>query len=262
MTNMLKSHTPASLAMMGLAALALSACDSGTSSAAAPNAASPGGASPKVSNTRASLPPAQDWTATVVATPEGGFRMGNPDAEVKIVEFASFTCSHCRDFHLEAAEKLKGTYVKGGDVSYEYRPFLLNIYDAAAVMIAKCEGPSQFFTWANQLYTNHDAWVTPFTKLTEADIAPLKSLPADQQIKGLALAGGMHEFVKPRGMPKAKFEQCLSDPKAMERITASQQAAVDTYKIQGTPTFLLNGKKLEIAPNWAALQPEIDKALR
>ncbi len=252
MRNMLNFQSPLSLICMASATLALAACDSGTSNAAAPKA---GTAAPKAGVS-------QDWTATVIATPEGGFRMGNPDAKVKIVEFASFTCSHCRDFHLEAADSLKNSYVKGGQVSYEYRPFLLNIYDFAAVLVAKCEGPSQFFTWANELYSNHDAWVMPFTKLTEADIAPLKSLAPDQQIKGLAMAGGMHDFVKPRGMPKAKFEQCLSDQAAMEKLTASQQAAVDSYQIQGTPTFLLNGKKLEIAPNWTALQPKIDEALR
>jgi len=253
MSKILKFQSPGSLALLALSALALAACDSGTSNAAPK-------ADAKTGSMKAA--PAADWTTTVVATPEGGFRMGNPDASVKIVEFASFTCSHCRDFHLEGAEPLKNTYVKGGKVSYEYRPFLLNIYDFAAVLVAKCEGPAQFFTWANELYSNHDAWVTPFTKLTEADIAPLKSLPADQQIKGLAVAGGMHDFVKPRGMPRAKFEQCLADPKAMERLTASQKAAVDTYQIAGTPTFLLNGKKLEIAPNWAALQPKLDEALR
>jgi len=254
MTKMLKSRDTSAALLLG-AALILSACDSGTSTAAPKmDAAAAGGAAKPAAAT--------DWTATVVATPEGGFRMGNPDAKVKLVEFASFTCAHCRDFHLEASGPLKNNYVKSGNVSYEYRPFLLNVYDFAAVLTAKCEGPGQFFVWMNELYSNFDAWVLPFSKLTAADIEPLKNLPPDQQVKGLALAGGMQDFVKPRGMPRAKFEQCLSDPKAMERLTATQQAAVDTYQISGTPTFLLNGKKLTDAPNWAALQPKLDAALR
>jgi protein-disulfide isomerase len=243
MTNMLK------VALLFAGTLAIAACDSGTSTAAPAKSGAKAGAAQ------------QDWTQTVVQTPEGGFRMGNPDAEVKIVEFASFTCSHCKDFHLEAEKSFKPDYVKTGRVSYEYRPFILNIYDFAAAKLAMCEGPERFFTWSNELYGNHDAWITPFTKLSEADIGPLKNLPPDQQIAGLAKAGQLNQFAKTRGLPGARFDACMSDAKALERLTKQQQAAQDAYQIQGTPTFLLNGKKLDGVGNWATLQPKIVEAL-
>jgi protein-disulfide isomerase len=230
------------------ATLGLAACDSGTSTAAP--AAKTGAAKPAA---------ATDWTKTVVQTPEGGFRMGNPDAKVKLVEFASLTCSHCRDFHKESGP-LKSNYIKSGQVSLEYRPFMLNIYDFAATKLAICEGPDRFFTWTNELYTNSEAWITPFTKLTEADINPLRSLPPAEQIKGLALAGKLNEFAKARGLPGAKFEACMSDAASFEALTKRQQAAVDTYQVQGTPTFLLNGKKIE-GTTWAAIEPQIKEAL-
>lgn len=204
---------------------------------------------------------AKDWTKTVVQTPEGGFRMGNPDASVKLVEFASFTCTHCRDFNQTAETALKPTYVKSGQVSYEYRPFMLNIYDFTAAKLAMCEGPERFFTWASALYGDHDAWVQPFATLTDADIAPLKSLAPDQQLRGLAEAGKLHEFARVRGLPKAKFDACMSDPKTLEKLTAMQQAAVDTYQISGTPSFVLNGKKLEGVNSWEQLQPVLADAL-
>lgn len=245
MTKMLKAS------LLFAATLALAACDSGTSTAA-PAAKS---------GTTAAAPAAKDWTTTVVQTPEGGFRMGNPDAKVKLVEFASFTCSHCRDFHKEAQANLKPSYVKTGQVSYEYRPFMLNVYDFAVAQLAMCQGPDRFFTWANELYTNHEAWTEPFTKLTEADITPLRSLPPEQQVKGLAVAGKLQDFAAPRGLPRAKFDACFSDPTAMETLTKRQQAAIDAYQIQGTPTFLINGKKVEGATTWAQLQPKIAEAL-
>ncbi len=245
MTKMLKAS------LLFAATVALAACDSGTSTAAP--AAKSGAA--------ATAPAAKDWTTTVVQTPEGGFRMGNPDAKVKLVEFASFTCSHCRDFHKEAEANLKPNFVKSGQVSYEYRPFMLNVYDFAVAQLAMCQGADRFFTWANELYTNHEGWTEPFTKLTEADITPLRALPPGQQVKGLAVAGKLQDFAAPRGLPRAKFDACFADETAMETLTKRQQAAIDAYQLQGTPTFLLNGKKLDGVTTWAQLQPKIAEAL-
>jgi len=238
------------VSLLFVAPLAIIACDSGTSTAAP---AAKSGATASTGQ--------KDWTTTVVVTPEGGFRMGNPDAKVKIVEFASFTCGVCKNFHMESRASFKPNYVKTGKVSLEYRPFMLNVYDFAATKLAMCEGPDRFFTWADQLFTNQEAWITPFTKLTEADVEPLKSLPPERQVAGLAVAGGLHDFARPRGLPRAKFDACLSDGKTMQRLTAQQQAAADQYQISGTPTFLMNGKKIEGVTTWAALQPVIDAAL-
>lgn len=241
MSKMLK------VTLLFAATLGLAACDSGTSTAA------------PAAKTGAGKAATADWTRTVVQTPEGGFRMGNPDAKVKLVEFASLTCSHCRDFHKESGT-LKTNYIKSGQVSLEYRPFMLNIYDFAATKLAICEGPERFFTWTNELYGNAEAWITPFTKLTEADINPLRSLPPAEQIKGLAQAGKLNEFAKARGLPGAKFDACMADAASFEALTKRQQAAVDTYQVQGTPTFLLNGKKIE-GTTWAQIEPQIKSAL-
>lgn len=232
------------------ATLALVACDSGTSTAA-PAATGAAGAGKAAASA--------DWTKTVVQTPEGGFRMGNPDAKVKLVEFASFTCGVCQQFHKDSAT-LKTDYVKSGRVSLEYRPFMLNIYDFAATKLAMCEGPGRFFTWADQLFTNKEAWITPFTKLTDADINPLRSLPPGEQVKGLAKAGQLDQFAKARGLPGAKFDACMSDQAMFEQLTKRQQVATDTYQIAGTPTFLLNGKKVE-GTTWAQIEPQIKDAL-
>ncbi len=235
-----------------LAVSALAACDSGTSTAASGAAATKAGAGATAS---------RDWTEVVVATPEGGFRMGNPDAKVRIVEFASFTCGVCQQFHLEAEAKLKPTYVRTGQVSYEYRPFILNPWDAIAASIAKCEGPERFFVWANELYANHEAWVKPITSVKPAEIEAVGKLPADRQLIGAADAAGFHDFVRPRGLPRAKFEQCLAGTEPFDRLAAQRDAATAAYQVSGTPTFLLNGRKLDGVSSWAQLQPKIADAL-
>ncbi|WP_448585916.1 thioredoxin domain-containing protein [Thermaurantiacus sp.] len=218
--------------------------------AASPVAAAPGGP--------AAAP--QDWSATVVRTPEGGFRMGNPDARVKLVEYASFTCSHCQRFHLEGADPLKSGLVRSGRVSYEFRPFLLNAIDVAAALVAMCGGPQQFFAWTDQLYRNHDAWVTPFTRIAEADLRGLGSLPQDQQVRKLAELGGLDAFVRPRGLTKARFDSCMANAAELSRLMEMQQQAMKNG-VNATPSFFLNGRRLEGVTTWEGLRPRIEAAL-
>lgn len=228
-------------------AFALVGCDSG-------------GSKPGEGQSAAAAPAQSDWTKSVVATPEGGFRMGNPDARVKIVEFASYTCPHCKEFHHASSQTLKLNYVKSGNVSYEYRPFMLNIYDFAAALLATCESPAKSMIWTDELYMNHDDWVQPFATLTEVQIAPLRALAPDKQVHGLAIAGGLHEFARARGMTRARFDQCLSDQPRLEKMMNAQQAAQTKYEIQGTPSFLINGRKVE-GTDWKTIEPQLKAAL-
>jgi 2-hydroxychromene-2-carboxylate isomerase len=138
---------------------------------------------------------------------------------------------------------------------------MLNMVDVAAVQLATCEGPERFFTWANELYSNHDAWMKPFLQMNEQSAAPLRQLPADQQVRGFAELGGLNAFARPRGLPKAKFDQCLTDVKAMEAKAARQQEAVKRYDLMGTPSFLINGEKVDGVTTWSGLQPKLQQAI-
>ncbi|MFQ3596538.1 MAG: thioredoxin domain-containing protein [Sphingomonadaceae bacterium] len=245
---------PIRLSLALLAGVALASCGETKAPADAPAGAAAGG--------NGGATAATDWSQAVVATPEGGFRMGNPDAPVKLIEYASFTCGVCQRFHLEGAEALKSGLVRAGRVSYEYRPFLLNAIDVAAAMVATCRGPDQFFTWADQLYRNHDTWVQPFTKISDADLKPLGNLPQDQQVRRLAVLGGFDAFVRPRGMARAEFETCMADSERMKRLMDTQETAMQKMQVTATPTFFLNGRKVEGATSWDALRPRIEQALR
>ena len=101
----------------------------------------------------------RDWTQTVVATPEGGMLMGNPNAKVKLVEYGSLTCPHCREFDETGSEPLINTYVKSGQVSYEFRNYVRDAFDLAATLIARCNGPKGFFPLARSLYKDQMNWV-------------------------------------------------------------------------------------------------------
>src|SRR5689334_16077273 len=102
----------------------------------------------------------QDWTQVIQATPEGGYRMGNPDAPVKLVEYASISCPHCAEFTAEGATPLRERYVKSGQVSWEYRPVMLFPTDPGVFLLLRCQGAQPFFRLADQLYATQRDWIT------------------------------------------------------------------------------------------------------
>ena len=104
-------------------------------------------------------PPAgSDWTKVIVETPEGGFRIGNPNAPVKLMEYGSFGCSHCAAFEAEGGEPLINGYVKSGRVSWEFRSYLIFAADPAISMLTRCHGPQAFFLLKQQLYATQADW--------------------------------------------------------------------------------------------------------
>ncbi len=209
----------------------------------------------------AAAPDGTDWSQAIVETPEGGYLMGNPDAPVKLVEYASLTCPHCKDFSAEAGEALVNTYVKSGRVSWEFRSFALNPIDVSATLLAACQGPQAFFTLLDQVYAAQSDWVMPFQSISPEAQNGLAKLPQSQQFLGLARAGNLDAFFRARGLPAAKAEACLTDAAAIQKLVDVRERGIKADNVEGTPTFLINGKKVETAPSWAAIEPEIKKAL-
>jgi protein-disulfide isomerase len=206
-------------------------------------------------------PAGTDWTETIGVTPEGGYLMGNPDAPVKLVEYASLTCPHCRDFSREAAAPLRDTYVKSGKVSWEFRSFPLNPIDVAATLLATCQGPGPVFKLVEQNYIEQDKWVLPFQKLSKQQQDQIAAMPADQQFVGLAKAGGLDAFYRVRGLTQAKAEACLSDKAKIDAIVAMRDRGIKEDKVEGTPTFIINDTKVDEPPTWTALEPVLKKAI-
>jgi protein-disulfide isomerase len=205
-------------------------------------------------------PAGTDWSETVSLTPEGGYLMGNPGAPVKLVEYASLTCPHCRDFSRDAAVTLRDNYVKSGKLSWEFRSFPLNPIDVAATLLATCQGPAPVFKLVEQSYAEQDKWVLPFQKLTKEQQAQIGAMPESQQFLGLAKVGGLDGFYRVRGLPAAKAEACLTDKAKIDAIVAMRDRGIKEDKVEGTPTFILNGEKVEEPPTWTAIEPVIRKA--
>lgn len=202
--------------------------------------------------------PTRDWSRVIVATPEGGFRMGNPTAKVRFVEYASLTCPHCKDFHIESDAELT-KFVADGRVSYEYRNYVLNAPDLVVTLLARCQTPAGFFKVEDALYRTQETWfgglVSQQDKVTTIQSAP----PADQPLLW-ARGMKMDDFFKLRGMNDARLNACLNDKAGQQRLNSMMQVADTKYQVTGTPTFFINDAL--VTANAAEKWPEVKAAIQ
>lgn len=212
--------------------------------------------------TQASPPPGGSWL-DVVNTTQDGYVLGNPNAKVKLTEIASLGCPVCQRFSVEGVPHLKDL-VKTGQLSWEIRPYLIHgPIDLAANLIARCNGPRGFFPLAEAMYKDQKSWMGKIEALPPADLTQLQALPADQVVKQMAERSGLQTLAAQHGLPSAKSNQCLADRQAMEREVAATSSVNDQWpEFKGTPSFVLNGRLLDQTANWAALQPQLEAALK
>ncbi|MBX9881744.1 MAG: DsbA family protein [Sphingomonas sp.] len=203
-------------------------------------------------------PPAgKQWTEVVSATPEGGYRMGNPDAPLKLIEYGSRACPYCAKFDAEGYPALKDGLIKQGKLSYEFRDYPIHgALDLAPTLLGHCVDPDAFFPMLDQMMSNQQTLLANAEQVARG----LQGQPAPQTALGFAQGLGYLDFVKQRGLPEAKARACLADQKAIQAIADRYQAANQQYNVSGTPTFILNGRKLENVGDWAQLQPALKAA--
>jgi protein-disulfide isomerase len=249
--TMMKACRPVAVLLIALAIAACSkkSADTGAIAPVGPVAAVP--------------PPAgKAWTDVVVATPEDGMLMGNPAAPIKIVEYASFTCPHCKHFEDEGSDALQQKYISTGKVSWEFRSMVIHGPDAAITLLMNCRGPQPYFKLAQQLYATQDTWFGEATiaKLT-AQQQKLQSMPTVEQFKALADTLGLYPFFAARGLPRGQADACLADQKAIDRLTATQQRYSSVDNIDSTPTFVINKAKWDAPSLTQPVWPQLDATL-
>jgi protein-disulfide isomerase len=210
---------------------------------------------------------AVDWTKTVLQTPAGGFRMGNPKAKVTLVEYGSMTCPHCREFEETGTPKLVAQYVKTGKVSFEFRNYIRDPFDMAAALVARCDGSKRFFPLTRALYEEQPTWVQKIRSTPKDQLDQLQALEAPQLVVQAGKFAGFDEWAEKRGIPRAKSAQCLADTAAMEKLSnLTDSVSTDLPNFPGVPTFVLNGKMVEFGnvtaeQVWPTLESKLRAAL-
>jgi protein-disulfide isomerase len=237
------------LGLIAAAPLALAACD---------DAAAPGGVASGEPLPAVAPPEGTSWTDTTTVTPEGGYMIGNPDAPLKLVEFASHTCSACANFAVNGKPPLKNEYVASGVVSFEQREIFLNPYDIVIATLTQCGAKERMQPLSDEVWQNLPQVFTSLQSNPEA-VQAAGQLPVDQRFARIAEVTGLLDFFAARGLSADQARTCLTDGAKIAAMVETSEAQAKEFNVTGTPTFVLNGKKLD-ANQWPDLEPLLQRA--
>lgn len=237
------------LGLLAAAPLALAACGDD----AAPGEVAEGEALPAVT-----APPGTSWTETVTVTPEGGYMIGNPDAPLKLIEFASHTCGACANFAVTGKQPLKNKYVASGVVSFEQREIFLNPYDIVIAAMTQCGAKEQMQPLSDEVWQNLEAVFTGLQG-NPAAVQAASALPPAERFGKIAEVTGLIDFFAARGLSADQARTCLADTAKIEAMVKASEAQAKEVGVTGTPTFVLNGKKLDVN-QWPQLEPLLQRA--
>ncbi len=161
-------------------------------------------------------------TATSTAAP-GDFSLGSPDAKVKLVEYASFTCPHCAHFHETVFGQLKKDYIDTGKVRFTLREVYFDRYGLWAALIARCGGEMKYFGVHDMLFAKQTEWAA--------------SEDPAQVVENLKTIG------RAAGLEDAAMDACLNDTANAEALIKQFQTNFEADGVEGTPTIFINGTK-------------------
>lgn len=157
---------------------------------------------------------AYDWEITPF-----DMTLGDENAPITMIEYASLTCPHCATFHNTTLPSLKTDFIDTGEVFFVYRDFPLDRVALAASMIARCIGGSAYFPALNALFAQQSTWASA-------------NNPLD----------AMFQVVQPVGMTRDDFDACLTDRDLAESIVEVYREGIQRYNVQATPSFLVDGE--------------------
>jgi len=163
---------------------------------------------------------AQETTGVMEEGPLPDLFIGDENAPVTIIEYASMTCPHCRSFHENVLPGLKEKYIDTGKAKLIFREFPLDPRAYAASMLARCADKQFYFPMTDVLFKQQDVWAR-----AEDPRPPLL------QIAKLA------------GFTQESFEACLKNQELLDNVNAVRKKAAETYGVTGTPSFFINGDK-------------------
>lgn len=143
--------------------------------------------------------------------------IGKPDAPIKIVEYASLTCSHCAHFHNDVLPELKSKYIDTGKVYFEFREFPLNDPALKGALTARCLPEDKYEGFVTLLFKTQEHWAG-----------------------GLDYVAALKQNAKLAGMSDATFEACQNNAELKDRMAKAMQEGQDKWKINATPTFVIN----------------------
>ena len=164
---------------------------------------------------------------------------GNKNAKITIIAYESLTCSHCANFHKDIYPKLKKEYIDTGLAKIEFRHFPLDIAAFNASKIAQCKN-DQSLEILESLYSNQQAWVKGNT------------------VK--EINNSLKKFIEDEGF-KVDFEKCVNDKEIEDFVLNDRIEGAKNFKVNATPTIIINDKKFEKSLNYKNLKKSLEKLI-
>ncbi len=174
---------------------------------------------------------AQSGDELMVAGPLGEKAMGDPNAPVQIIEYASMTCGHCAIFHNTIFPALKENYIDTGKVYFILREFPLDPLAAGAFMLARCAGDTRYFTFIDALFELQATW----TRTND----PVSAL---------------FNISRQAGFTQETFDSCLSNQRLLDGVNWVKNRAETNFDVRSTPTFFINGDLHRGVQSYEALE--------
>jgi len=198
------------------------------------------------------------WTEVATRTADGlGVIVGNPDAPLKLTEYASHTCGACANFAVQGKEPLK-EYIKTGVVSFEQREVFLNFVDVIIASLVQCGPKERVQPLSDEVWRNLQT-VMQGAQNNEQAIEAAGQLPREERFVALGEATGLIDFFAARGLPADQARSCLADIEKIEAMDKGASAKAEEVGVTGTPTFTLNDAKLD-ENQWPGIEPILQRA--
>jgi protein-disulfide isomerase len=204
--------------------------------------------------------PTRDWVSTVTVTAAGSHLQGNPDADVKLAEYVSYTCPHCAHFQKQAAAPLQLFYVRTGKVSVEVRHLVRDPVDLTVAMLTNCGAPSRFQRLHNAFLSNQESWIKLMETATSVQQQRWSNGDSHARLRAIAADFGFYAMMERFGYGRAELNRCLADDAMMRRIVG-QTVEAQRLGVQGTPSFFINGTLLPDTFDWPSLDRELKSKL-
>ncbi len=223
-----RRHVLGSAAAVSAAALLAACSDSG------------GTAQAQTSTPAASAPRAAGTVDMARLLEEGSLPdkvLGDADAPVTIVEYASMTCGHCANFHRNTLPEIKKNYIDTGKARLIMREFPFDPRAEAGFMLARC-ADDKYFAMVDVLFQQHGNWV-----------------PVDDA------RGALLQISRLAGFSQESFEACLTNQQLLDDVRAVRQRGATDFGVDATPTFFINGNKYSGALTVAEMSAIIDSML-
>ena len=164
---------------------------------------------------------------------------GNKDAKITIIAYESLTCSHCADFHKDIYPQLKKDFIDTGLAKIEFRHFPLDVAAFNASKISQCKS-NESLKILNSLYSNQQEWVRGNTV---------------EEING-----NLKKFIKNQGF-EINFEKCINNKEIEDFVLNDRIEGVKKFKVNATPTIIINDEKFEKTLNYKNLKKSLEKLI-